>query len=129
MLEAFLIKCLQQIIGLTWEEDKVPHTEILRLSGLTSIEVCNISRQLKWLGHVICIPGNQLPRIILYGELQDGHKLLGGLKKRYRNHLKKTLKVCGIPFQQLETLASVSVSWRQVVSDGVNFFKTEREPV
>ena len=70
-LEAFHIRFLQGILGLTWR-DKIPHTTILQRCNVTSIEAMIITRQIRWVGHVIRMSPERLPRCTLYGELVEG---------------------------------------------------------
>ena len=76
-LETFHITCLQTILGISWR-DRIPHVVILQRSNISSIECMLIKRQLRWVGHVIRMPENRLPRQILYGELKDGTRAVGG---------------------------------------------------
>lgn len=55
LLENFHIKCLQQILGISWR-DRVPHTEVLQRTNSTSIETIIMKHQLRWLGHVTRMP-------------------------------------------------------------------------
>ena len=59
-LEAFHIRCLQTILHVHWW-NKIPHVEIRRRAGTTCLETIRLRRQLRWLGHVINMPGNRLP--------------------------------------------------------------------
>lgn len=70
-LEHFHIRCLQCILGITWR-DRVPHTEILTKTNCRSIEAMITQHQLRWLGHVVRMPPNRLPRRVLYGQLHHG---------------------------------------------------------
>ena len=72
-LEAFHIRCLQTILHVHWW-DKIPHLEIRRRAGTTCLETILLSRQLRWLGHVIRMPGNRLTRRLLYIELSCGRR-------------------------------------------------------
>jgi len=67
-LEAYHIRCLQSIIGIRWWHRKT-HIEIRNLAKLESVEHLMLQRQLRWLGHVLRMPSNRLPRRLLYGEL------------------------------------------------------------
>ena len=49
-------------------------------------------KQLRWTGHVIRMNEDRLPRQILYGQLQQGHRRQGGPMKRYKDQVKATLK-------------------------------------
>jgi len=70
-LEAQHIRCLQSILNVRWWHKKT-HTEIHHLAKIDSAEHLLLQRQLRWLGHVIHMPSNRLPRRLLYGELLSG---------------------------------------------------------
>ena len=57
-LKAFHIRWLQTILNVHWW-DKIPHVEIRRRAGTTCLEMLLLRRQLRWLGHVIRIPGSK----------------------------------------------------------------------
>ena len=83
-LEAFHIRCLQTILGVRWWQ-KIPHVEISKAS-ITPIEHLLVQRQLHWLVHVIRLPDNRIPRRLLYGELSQGQRSVGLLKKRFSDY-------------------------------------------
>ena len=124
-LEAFHIKCLQRILGITWA-DRVPHVTVLQRAGCVSVEALIIQRQLRWLGHVCRMEDSRLPRTILYGELTTGHRSAGGQKKRFKDHLKMTLKRCGVPPSNLEHLTSDRVTWRSTCHNAVETLESAR---
>ena len=70
-LEAFHIRCLQTILDVRWWQ-KVSHVELFSKANITPVEHLLVQRQLRWLGHVIRLPDNRLPRRLLYGELLQG---------------------------------------------------------
>ncbi|KAM3622945.1 uncharacterized protein V6R79_005228 [Siganus canaliculatus] len=59
--ESATIGCLQRILGLTWS-DRVPHTEILAKTNYRSMEATITQHHLCWIGHVIRMPQDRLPR-------------------------------------------------------------------
>ena len=124
-LEAFHIRCLQRILGLTWQ-DKVPHSEILHRTNLLSIESTLAEKQLRWIGHVIRMPEHRLPRQILYSQLPEARRNPGGQKKRYKDNIKATLKKCNIQPEQLEMNASDRPLWRSLCKAGVNQLEDTR---
>lgn len=125
LLEAFHMRCVKKILGLTWR-DRVPHTVMLQRAGLPSMECVLFSRQLRWLGHVIRLPAHRLPRRTLYGELSVGQRLQGGPKKRYRDQVKKTLKQFNIIPDSLEIAAADRAGWRAECHRGAEYFEQER---
>ena len=125
-LEHFHISCLQKILGLTWK-DRITHTQIFDRTNTTSIEAIITKRQLRWLGHVIRMPDERLPRQILYGQLQDSLRRSGGPKKRYKDQAKTTLKKCTIPPSDLEALANNRSAWKAKIKEGVAILEESRK--
>ena len=116
---------LQRILGLAWA-DRIPHVEILQRTGCFSIEALITKRQLRWIGHVIRMPENRLPRKLFYGELSSGYRSSGGQRKRYKDHLHSVLKQCSIPAPELESLAACRSTWRSTCHDAVVSFEARR---
>jgi len=87
-LEDYHIKSVQKILGLHWW-NKVPHVEIRRRANVHCMEHLVMQRQLRWVGHVIRMQSNRLPRRVLYSELQLGQRAVGGQKKRFSDQLKE----------------------------------------
>ena len=82
-----------------------------------------MQRQLRWIGHVIQMQSNRLPRHILYSELQHSQRgACGGQKKRFSDHVKAISKKCSIPPDQLDTLASDREAWKDVCEEGLAAF-------
>ena len=124
-LEAFHIQCLQKILNISWK-DKVTHNEILRKTGCKSLEYLAAQRQLRWVGHIIRMDDERLPKQVLYGELVQGRRLQGGQKKRYKDFLKVTLKKCHINPNELEVLAQDRASWRRTCRLGLEKLEQDR---
>ena len=124
-LEQFHIRCLQRILGITWQ-DRVPHSEILSKTHCRSIEATITQHQLRWLGHVVRMPTSQLPRRVLYGQLHHGRRSAGGQKKRYKDQIKTALKKCRIRPDALEDAAADRTSWRQQCREGTRLMEEER---
>ena len=69
--------------------------------------------QLRWIGHVIRMPDERLPKKVFYGELQKGKRSQGGQKKRYK-HAIASLKDFDIPIRSWEqTVVSRSEQQRR----------------
>ncbi|KAI8519108.1 hypothetical protein Bbelb_023650 [Branchiostoma belcheri] len=117
-------RCLQRILGLKWWH-KVPHGEIRRRAHVEPLETLLLQRQLRWAGHVIRMPGNRLPRHILYGELTNGSRSVGGQHKRYKDNLKSNLKKCGLQPHRLEEAAAERSRWRQECATGIITYTAE----
>ena len=55
------------------------------------------------------MPTNRLPRRALYGELSEGRCSIGQQFKLYKDHLKTTLKKCGIAPKRLKRQLRIEV--------------------
>ena len=117
LLENFNMQCIKKILGITWR-DRVPYTEMLTRTGLQSIECQLLRRQLRWVGHVLRMPDERYPKQVLFSQLTDGRRNNGGPKKRFKDHLKKSVKSFGIDPNRLEATAADRVSWRATCHDG-----------
>ena len=66
-LNRFHLNCLRKLLRVKWQ-DKVPDTEILEQTGMSSIFTMLRKTQLRWAGHVVRMPDERLPKRILYAE-------------------------------------------------------------
>ena len=82
--------------------------------------------QLRWTGHVTRMPDERLPKKVLYGELQEGKRSLGGQKKRYKDTLKASLKGFNIPIDPWEQAAQNRTKWRCLINKGASQFEEKR---
>jgi len=112
--DAFHIRSLQSIPGIRWWQ-KISHTELFDKAGITPAEHLLLIKQLRWLGHVIRMPDNQLPRRLLYGQLTVGQHSVGRPKKHFIDHIIANLLKCNIKPRDLEVLASDRDIWITVL--------------
>ena len=124
-LEMWHVRCLRAILGITWR-DKVTHSDILRKTHSVSMENNIAKRQLGWLGHVIRMDNDRLPKQVLYGEISEGRRSVGGQKKRHKDHVKSILRKYDIDPSHLENLASDRAKWRNVCHRGARIFEEKR---
>ena len=75
-LQAWNLKSLRCIL-ITWRA-KITHEDLFRRIGCTSLESQLGRRQLCWLGPVVRMEEERLPKQILYGELAAGNRSVGG---------------------------------------------------
>ena len=68
--------------------DCVSNFEVLRRAGLDSIEAVLFAMQLRWTSHVIRMAEDRFPKQLLYGELEQGKRKVGGQKLRYKDLVK-----------------------------------------
>ena len=124
-LNHFHTTCLRKLLGIKWQE-KVPDTEVLDRAGLPSIHTMLMQSQLRWAGHVVRMPDNRLPKILFYGELQEGKRCRGRPKKRYKDCLKASLKAFRIDPATWELAASDRSNWRTTIHSGAMAHEADR---
>ena len=117
--------CLRRLLRVTWR-DKVPNTMVLKRTNSRSLENMLYQSQLRWLGHVIRMKDDRLPKQLLYGELSLGSRAVGAPAKRFRDSALKTLKDCQIKPQDLERLATDRDTWRKTTYHGLQLHESRR---
>ena len=103
-LDQFHLRCLRKIANIKWQE-MTPNTSVLERCQISGIEAFLMTAQFRWTGHVIRMEDDRIPKRTLYGQLADGTRSVGGQLKRFKDSLKANLKACGIPPNELESLA------------------------
>jgi len=109
--------CLRRLLSIKWQ-DKVPDTEVLQRSKLTSIYPILQRSQVRWAGHICRMQDTRLPMQLLYGELSSGKRSTGGQRKRFKDSLKASLKTLDINTDSWENLAQDRSFWRAATTKG-----------
>lgn len=79
-----------------------------------------IKRRLEWLGHVARMPDCRIPKKILFGWLAKTRPA-GGPRKRWRDHIRKDLKLVGVSESDWYYEATRSRNaWRAVYRVGLD---------
>ena len=73
---------------------------------MESVEAILAATQLRWTGHVARTDAFRIPKQILYGELAQGVRKVGGQKLRYKDVSKRHMKSIGLEVNTWEHQAS-----------------------
>ena len=73
-----------------------PNEEVLKRASLPSIESILLQVQLRWAGHVTRMEDVRVPKAVFFGQLQEGKRVRGAPRKRYKDQLKRQLAQAGI---------------------------------
>ena len=70
-------------------------TEVLEKANIPSVESMIMLYRLRWSGHLVRLTDVRLPKQFLYGQLDQGKRLQGWTKRRYKDLLKESLSNTG----------------------------------
>ena len=65
-LDQFHLRCLRKIVGIKWQ-DKLTNTEVLQICGITGIKAFLLQAQLRWVGHLMRMPDDRIPKQVFCG--------------------------------------------------------------
>jgi len=86
--------CLCKVAGIKWQ-DTVLNTEVSRICGIQGIETFLLQTQFHWIGHVIQMSNDRIPKQVFFGQLAAGKRFPGGPIRHYKDSLEENLKKCG----------------------------------
>lgn len=125
-LTSFQTRHLRQLFKIKWS-DKISNVEVLKRANMPSVEAMIISAQLRWSGHVVRMNERRLPKQLLYGELTEGERNIGGQKLRYKDTIKRHLKRIDADVNTWETKARDRKQWRKIVLTAIEKVEHRRE--
>ena len=121
----FHLGCLRNLLHIRWQ-DKVPDTAVLKQANTPSVTTLIPKAQLRWAGHVARMADDRIPKQLLYEELLNGKRKVGGQKKRFKDSLKVSLKDFCINTDTWESLAADRPAWRSAITAGANTAEQRR---
>lgn len=65
----------------------------------------------------------RLPKQIFFVELAEGVRHDGGPKRRYEDHLKRSMTSCNLDPGQFEVMSEDRAQWRSAVNNGIRHFE------
>ena len=113
-LHAFMMRHLGSIMRITWI-DKVTNKDILERTGLPSLDDLLIRKNLRWTGHLMRMSPDRLPKQIIYCQLSSGHKKRGRPRLRFKDTIKRNLKLRVIKTDSWTSLSQQRDKWRATV--------------
>ena len=113
-LHAFMMRHLRSIMRKTWM-DKVTNKEILERTGLPSMEDLLIRKNLWWTGHLMRMSPDRLPKQVLYSQLSSGQRNRGRPRLRFKDTIKRNLKLRDIQIDSWTSLSQQRDKWRVTV--------------
>ena len=127
-LHQFHLRCLRCIFNIRWQ-DKISDTEVLEdmeRAQLPNVITTIRKAQTRWAGHVFRMSDSRIPKQLLYGELSQGARKVGGQRKRFKDSLKAYLKDFNIDITTWENAASDRPAWRSMIHKGALHSEVQR---
>ena len=124
-LERFHQRALRSILGIRWQ-DRATNTEVFKRTNCISIEAMLLKSCLRWTGHVIRMEDQRIPKQLLFGELEQGHRRQGRPCKRFKDTVKAGLQWCDIPPTELVATVLDRQRWRTLSQSASYALEEER---
>jgi len=113
-LYAFMMRHLRSIMRITGM-DKVTNKEILERTELPFMEDLLIRKNFRWTGHLMRMSPDRLPKLILYSQQSSSHIKRGLLRLRFKDIIKRNMKLRDITTDSITSLSQQRDKWRAIV--------------
>ena len=124
-MNSFHMRCLRNILTTEWQ-DRTPDVEVLRRAGTPSLYPILRSRRLRWIGHVAHMDTSRIPKQILYEELSEGSRDVGGPKLRFKDQCITSMIDLSITVANWDMVAQDGLGWRAAVLMGAKSCEDNR---
>lgn len=125
MLERFHQFSLRHILKVKWQSH-TPDTTVLDMAGMESISAVIMKNQMRWVGHLVRMSDERLPKQLFYGELKQGRRPQHKPRKRFKDSVKENLSRLKIDGASWEDLAKDRCQWRKLIQNGAASFEARR---
>ena len=110
-LHAFMTRHMRSIMMTTWM-NKVRNKEILERTGLPSMEDLLFINNIRWTGHFMRMSPDRLPKQVLCSQLSSGHRKRGRPRLRFKDTIKRNLKLRDIKIDSWISVSQQRDKWR-----------------
>ena len=109
----------RSILGISWK-DRVTSEEVRVRTGQHSMDDILRERRLRWLGHVIRMDHQRIPRQALHWEVPGFKRGPGRPRANWRSIVNKDLSRMGITWEEAEVAAQNRSEWHQSVAQCIH---------
>ena len=95
--------------------DTVTNKEILERTGLPSMEDLMVRKNIRCTGHLMRMSPDRLPKQVLYSQLSSGYRKRGRPRLRFKDTIKRNLKLRDIKIDSRTSLSQQRGKWRATV--------------
>ena len=112
-LHVFYMRCLRVVVGVTYR-DRITNEEVLSRAGMPTMERLLRERRWRWIGHVVRMDEERMPRKVLFSKIAGG--LAGTPAMRWSDLAKSDMRDL-LPKRELLTVAKDRLEWRKSLGE------------
>ena len=113
---------LRTILNIIWQ-DRVSNLQVLDMAESASIKAMILKSRLRWIGHVIRMENNRLPKQLMFGELASGKRKQGRPLKRFKDCVKASKSHVNLTSKELEPRAHDRTGWLALTRHAMDTFE------
>ena len=120
LLNVFQRNCLQIVLG-TRLTDRISNSRLYEKCGSIPLSRAIMKERLRWLGNVLRMKDDRLPKIVLFGQPSGATRKAGRSRLGWEDVINKDLKEMGTSWEGVKREALNILGWKRSVRSCVGF--------
>ena len=112
LLDVFQRNCLRIVLG-TRLTDRISNSRLYEKCGSIPLSGAIMKERLRWLGHVLRMKDDRLPKIVLFGQPSGATRKAGCPCLGWEDVINKDLKEMGTSWEGVKREALNRLGWRR----------------
>ena len=112
LLDVFQRNCLRIVLG-TRLTDRISNSRLYEKCGSIPLSGAIMKERLRWLGHVLRVKDDRLPKIVLFGQPSGATRKAGRPCLGWEDVINKDLKEMGTSWEGVKREALNRLGWRR----------------
>ena len=122
-MESFHNRCLRCMFGIS-RLTHFTNFDLRKLTGQQTIQSMMMTNRLRWLGHVMRMSDERMPKRMMFGKLQTARPA-GGTKQRWKDCVQQDLRLMGLE-NEWSAVAQHRDKWHAATEGGVKKWEKEK---
>ena len=114
LLDVFQRNCLRIVLG-TRLTDRISNSRLYEKFSSSPLSKAIMKERLRWLGHVLWMKDDRLPKIYLFGQPSGATRKVGRPRLGWEDVINKDLKEVGISWEGVKRKALNRLGWGRSV--------------
>jgi hypothetical protein len=111
-LNAFHLRCLRKILGITYK-DRISNKKVLCTTSQRDLAMYIAERRMRWVGHLLRMDNNRFAKHMINWVPKDGKKQKGRPRLTWEDTVLYDLRSLNIGWKQAERIARERNSWKK----------------